>query len=101
MGGSPRRPRGLRRLAPAVLALAAALGGCATSPGSSREIDLPRVARVSLFAHPWVWTDEQGQSVTFARWRGQPLVVSAVFTTCKATCPRTIAKLQELDAVFR
>ena len=56
---------------------------------------------MSLFSHPWVWTDEQGQSVTFARWRGQPLVVSAMFTTCKATCPRTVAKLQELDGRFR
>jgi protein SCO1/2 len=97
MARCPRRARYL-----ALLALAAA-GGCASAggPGAAREVDQPQVARVSLFSYPWVWTDEQGQSVTFAQWRGQPLVVSAVFTTCKATCPRTIAKLEELDAAFR
>src|SRR5262245_11202674 len=87
----------------ALLALAGLLGagGCASVDGAGRDVDQPHVARASLFSYPWTWTDEGGQPVTFARWRGRPLVVSAVFTTCKATCPRTIAKLQELDASFR
>jgi protein SCO1/2 len=86
----------------AALAALAVLGGAcaATGNGPASEVDKPQVARTSLFSYPWVWTDEQGRSVTFAQWRGQPMVVSAMFTTCKATCPRTVAKLQELDARF-
>ena len=88
----------LARLAPL------AWGGCALSPSSAaagggapqvpgHEVGAAPQARDSLFSHPWTWTDERGQPVTFARWRGQPLVVTAIFTQCKATCPRTIAKL--------
>jgi len=38
--------------------------------------------------------------VTLARWRGQPLVVTAMFTQCKATCPRTLAKLRRVQDDF-
>jgi protein SCO1 len=56
---------------------------------------------VSLFTHPWVWTDERGEAVTFSRWRGEPLVVTAVYTECKANCPRTLGKLRAVYAAFR
>lgn len=98
MRGGSRRPRFLALLG---LASSLAVGACASVGSAGRDGDRPQVARVSLFSHPWVWTDERGQSVTFAGWRGRPLVVAAVFTTCKATCPRTIGKLQELDAAYR
>jgi len=55
----------------------------------------------SLFARPWSWIDEDGQPVTFARWRGRPLVVAAMFTQCKATCPRTLAKLRRVYDDFQ
>lgn len=55
----------------------------------------------SLFSHYWTWTDEKGESVTFARWAGHPLVVTAIFTQCKATCPRTIAKLLKVYDTFK
>ena len=66
------------------------------APGSAaaREpIEASSPDAPSLFSQPWSWTDEGGQPVTFARWRGRPLVVAAMFTQCKATCPRTLAKL--------
>lgn len=69
--------------------------------GSKDPADSPRITRTSIFAYPWTWTDERGNSVTFARWRGEPLVVSAFYTTCRATCPRTIGKLKKLDAEYR
>jgi protein SCO1/2 len=62
-------------------------------------VDQPR--RVSLFNHRWSWTDEQGQPAPFSRWRGQPLVVTAIFTQCRATCPRTVAKLRQVYDRFR
>jgi protein SCO1/2 len=77
------------------------LAACASLQDSTASAERPNLTRVSLFAHPWTWTDERGASVKFARWRGEPLVVSAIYTTCRAQCPRTIAKLKQLDAAFR
>ena len=83
------------------------LAGCAPiQPGPPlREMHdvAPRSAgpKASLFSHDWTWTDEKGESVTFARWAGRPLVVTAIFTQCKATCPRTIAKLLKVYDGFK
>jgi protein SCO1/2 len=57
--------------------------------------------QASLFAYPWVWTDERGERVTLSRWRGETLVVAAFFASCKSTCPRTIDKLQKIQNAFR
>jgi protein SCO1 len=61
----------------------------------------PRGPRPSLFAHPWVWNDELGREVSFARWRGRPLVVTAAFTSCRETCPRTMQKLRDVYMTFQ
>jgi protein SCO1/2 len=53
-----------------------------------------------LFSEPWRWKDEQGQTVTFSRWAGAPLVVTMFFTSCKYRCPRTVDKLHEIEAAF-
>lgn len=50
----------------------------------------------SVYSHAWLWTDDQGQSVSLSRWRGTPLVVAAVYTSCEDTCPRTVEKLRQL-----
>ncbi|HET6146473.1 MAG TPA: SCO family protein [Polyangia bacterium] len=98
----------------ALLSLSLAMPGCAHDAGQpAREVNASGSARPSssfplsssgggpsLFSHPWSWTDEHGQAVTLARWRGQPLVVTAMFTQCKATCPRTLAKLRRVQDDF-
>jgi protein SCO1/2 len=86
-----------------VLLALSILGGACASTGESAAPGAESVAvpRVSLFSRPWAWTDELGESVIFARWRGEPLVVTAMFTSCRATCPRTIAKLQQLYAAYQ
>src|SRR5262249_21305563 len=67
-----------------------------------RDIAPPNAAsRQSLFSYNWNWIDEKGEPVTFARWAGQPLVVTAIFTQCKATCPRTVAKLLQVYDGFK
>jgi len=86
----------LRALARA--ALVASLGACTPVQGSASHADEPHVARVSLFSHPWVWNDESGETVRFARWRGQPLVVASFYATCRATCVRTVKQLRKLQA---
>jgi protein SCO1/2 len=92
-----------------VIALGSLCGlpGCATAPATApppppaREAQQASPIQVSLFDHPWTWTDEQGKPVTFSRWRGQPLVVTAIFTQCKATCPRTVTKLRAMYDRFQ
>jgi protein SCO1/2 len=92
------------RLRLAALLLVVTMGaGAACAPGAAR----PRPAAPagaapgSLFARPWVWSDEQGASVRFDRWRGAPIIVSMVFTTCTSVCPRTIEKLRRVDETLR
>jgi protein SCO1 len=120
--GSPLERRAARGLALVLgaCALACVVSGCAplsstpaapspSSPSSSSSSSssparptadaLPPSA--SLFSYPWTWLDEKGEAVTFAHWRGQPLVVSAMFTTCQATCPRTLVKLRKVYDRFR
>jgi protein SCO1/2 len=101
---SGRRRLWARKTPPAIgaasLATVFLLGGCLSLQESPREAEAPHIARTSLFRHPWVWTDELGSSVTFADWRGQPLVVTAMFTSCRATCPRTMKKLRDLQTAM-
>ena len=68
-----------------------AAGPIAARPGETR----------SLFAAPWVFTDEQGAPVTLDHWRGAPIFVSMVFTNCTSACPLTIDKLREVAAAFK
>jgi protein SCO1/2 len=91
------------RLAVRLLAVLCAsfLYGCVALQGSAQSSDRPNLARVSIFSYRWTWTDERGESVNLGQWRGEPLVVSAIYTSCRATCPRTIGKLKKLDAEFR
>lgn len=82
-------------------ALALSVGGCALTQDPAREPEPPaRSLDRSIYARRWTWTDETGERVQLARWRGRPLVVTAVFTTCQATCPRTIERLRAVHARF-
>jgi protein SCO1 len=69
-----------------------------SAPSPAPPGDGPRIAHESLFVYPWRWTNELGQPETFADYRGKPLVVTLVFTSCRSTCPRTIRSLRKLYA---
>jgi cytochrome oxidase Cu insertion factor (SCO1/SenC/PrrC family) len=56
---------------------------------------------VRLFDRPWRWTDEKGADVVFSRWRGAPLIVTAVYTSCTERCPLTVEKLRRVDDALR
>src|SRR5262249_31919344 len=55
----------------------------------------------SLFDRHWTWTDDEARTVSFSHWRGTPLGVTAIYTSCDETCPRTIAKLRQLFDQYR
>src|SRR5262249_34079220 len=69
--------RAVRRAALAVVACI-----CACAPVAAPRSELGPTEQVSLFAYPWSWTDDGGDRLTFARWRGSPIVVTAVYTQC-------------------
>jgi protein SCO1/2 len=54
-----------------------------------------------LFSRPWTWTDERGTSVRFDQWRGAPVIVTMVFTSCTSSCPLTIEKLRRVTDTFQ
>jgi protein SCO1/2 len=86
----------VRQLAIACV-VAAMAGGCAET---WKPVTVPDgevvFADLSVFGSPWVWLDDRGERVSLAKWRGTPLVVAAVYTTCVETCPRTIVKLRRV-----
>ncbi len=81
------------------------VGGCATETSGGRgNARLPVAATAetrSLFVAGWVWRDEQGETVRFDRWRGAPIFVSMVFTSCTTACPLTIERLRRVSDTFK
>ena len=80
------------------------VAACATTPTSATPSSRPpaeaAAGRPSLFAYPWVWTDDRGQPVRFAQWRGETVVVTVFYTSCRKTCPRTLKTLRTVEASF-
>ena len=75
-------------------------GPAASAQGRPQDTNTSSPPRVSLFRYPWVWTDEQGKSVTFADWRGEPVVVAVFYTSCRRTCPQTLRTLRTIHTTF-
>ena len=81
---------------------AVSLGGCTPVHAPTGERGRSELGRGSLFHAGWTWTDEQGRAVTFAQWRGTPIVVATIYTTCVRTCPGTLTDFRKLfDAFLR
>jgi protein SCO1/2 len=85
--------------------LSVAVGGCTSERSGARgDARVPAAAvgeTRSLFETDWIWRDEQGQAVRFARWRGAPIFVSMVFTSCTSACPLTIDRLRRVSDTFK
>jgi protein SCO1 len=72
------------------------VGACAQTWKSPPESSPAEAPESSLFGYPWTWLDEHGARVAFSQWRGTPLVMAAVYTTCFETCPRTLVRLRRV-----
>jgi protein SCO1/2 len=83
------------------LGVVASLAGCVAMQGSGANILAAEQTRISVFDEPWTWTDEEGRAVALSRWRGEPLVIAAVYASCRRTCPYTIEKMRRVDDAFR
>jgi protein SCO1/2 len=88
------------RLRLAFLAVAA-LAGTATHAGpgpSDPRLDPVKVLDISEAAlgrevGPYTLTDADGQTLSLADYRGRPLVISLVYTSCSSVCPTTTQHL--------
>jgi protein SCO1/2 len=76
-------------------------GACTAAPGPRGAASGAQQERVSVFAYPWIWTDERGERVALSKWRGDQVVLTAIYTQCRTKCPRTIAKLREIHEALR
>jgi len=50
---------------------------------------------------PWMWTDDDGHEVALAAFRGAPLIVTGIYTSCTERCPLTVEKVRKIDDAFR
>lgn len=84
--------RGLRSGTSLALLLSLALAGCtdAMRPG------VPS-GSLGLYAEPWQWTTDTGLTFRFNELRGQPVVLSAIYTNCTGSCPLTLARMKTLE----
>jgi protein SCO1 len=93
------------RLARFAVLVSLVVGACATETSGGRGNARFPVAAVAetrtLFGAGWVWRDEQGEAVRFDHWRGAPIFVSMVFTSCTTTCPLTIERLRRVSDTFK
>ncbi len=84
--------------APLVAALVAALStSCApraaaptARTGSVQVVDVDHRA----------WTDDRGQTVTLADYRGAPAVVAMFYRSCRVRCPMTLGALRRVEEAF-
>lgn len=54
----------------------------------------------SLYQAPLTWKTDAGETVTLDHWKGEPVVLTMIFTSCQATCPLTMAKLVAVQEQF-
>jgi len=54
----------------------------------------------SLFQLSAVWHDQNGQTTTLAALAGSPVVLTFIYTNCKAVCPLTVTRMQQLEAAL-
>jgi protein SCO1/2 len=83
----------MRQLTIAYIVTGMLIGSCAETWKATPE---PPPGQLSVFRYPWTWLDDRGDRVSLANWRGTPLVITAVYTTCFETCPLTIARLRRV-----
>ncbi|MFO1419322.1 MAG: SCO family protein [Methylotetracoccus sp.] len=76
--------------------LSLALAGCtdAMRPGAPS-------GSLGLYAEPWQWTTDAGLTFRFNELRGQPVVLSAIYTNCTGSCPLTLARMKTLELAVK
>lgn len=56
--------------------------------------DLPEM---SIYNLPSTWTTQDGKDIELKELRGEVLVMVMIYTSCKASCPRLVADMREIQ----
>ena len=83
-----------------------AAGAASPAPAAAAASSIPepnRALGVGDRVPDFTLTDQNGAKVRFAQFRGEPLGVTFLYTTCPDVnaCPMTMAKFSRLDAMLR
>ncbi len=54
----------------------------------------------SLYQAPLTWRSDGGETVALDHWKGERVVLTMIFTSCQATCPLTMSKLDAIQRQF-
>jgi len=92
-----RRLRTLAAIATVAVAAAASAAPAATQPRLDAEtvIDISEAA-IGRPVAPYVLTDSHGEPLPLASFRGRPLVISLVYTSCSSVCPVTTQHVMQV-----
>ena len=61
---------------------------------TNKEHDL---SELSIYNLPSQWTNQDGKNLELKELRGDVLVVSMIYTSCKAACPRLVADMRHIQ----
>ncbi|AKQ46158.1 hypothetical protein TH63_11780 [Rufibacter radiotolerans] len=83
------------------------LVGCQDTPGDQPVLDQAStpaavqanapVSDLSIYNLESDWTTQVGKEIKLDAFKGKPLLVSMVYTSCAFACPRTVADLQIIE----
>ena len=57
-------------------------------------------ALAPLYQSPIKWIDDQGTSVSLAKWQGRPVIITMAYGACRKYCPLTITRLLEIQRLL-
>jgi cytochrome oxidase Cu insertion factor (SCO1/SenC/PrrC family) len=78
----------------ATLALSIATASCASTLAPAPHVEQASMRSIDL-------TDDHGDVVQLTSYRGQPVVLAMFYTGCQVRCPRTLQKMQHIEASLR
>lgn|SRR5699024_1564454 len=63
----------------------------------SEPIDLSVLPDMSIFHLPSKWTNQDGEDIELIDLQGKTLVITMIYTSCQASCPRLIADMRHIE----
>lgn len=54
----------------------------------------------SIYQLNSVWTDQDGKSIALGSFRGKPLVLAMIYTSCQDACPLIVSEMQKIESTL-
>lgn len=71
-----------------------------TAPSPARSAPTEAVDDASIYVVEGPWFDQQGDAFDLASLRGQPVVISMIFTHCGHACPMLVSNMKEVQSTL-